>query len=401
MKRCINLSICLFACLGLGACASVQPLPADRVQRLLDDTAFAPPAASTAAAIALATAPDSVFALSPQMQQALERDAGTRLRTPDPRQRLLRLLQGSGGPILEYESTQTRTAAEAFEARAGNCLSLVIMTAALAKAMGVPVGFQSVYVEESWSRSGDFYFASGHVNLLLGRRSPLARPAGDSGAEMVIDFLPSAELRGQRSRPIDERTVVAMFMNNRAAESLARGALDDAYWWVRQALLRDSALPAAYNTLGVVFLRHARPQQAQAALEEALRLDPGNTRALANLLPALKAQGRVDAAAAAAARLAQLESTAPFYWLDAGLAAMRQRDYARARELFARELKRDPDYPELHFWLAQAEAALGNLVQARRHLERAAQTATTGKDLALYAAKLDRLRALGLNQQAH
>jgi len=275
--------------------------------------------------------------------------------------------------ILEYDSARTRTAAEAYEARSGNCLSLVIMTAAMARAMGVPVRFQSVHVDDSWSRSGDLYVASGHVNLALGRRSTQARTAGDIAAEMVIDFLPSAELRGQRSLVISETTVVAMYLNNRAAETLAAGALDEAYWWVREALLQGNGLPAAYNTLGVIYLRHGQPQRAQAALEEALRLDPNNTHALANLVPALKVQGFDGAAAAAAARLAQLEGTAPFHWFNAGLAAMGERDYLRARDFFRRELQRDPDYHELHFWLAQAEAGLGNVAQARTHLERAAR----------------------------
>src|SRR5205814_2507802 len=71
---------------------------------------------------------------------------------------------------LEYESTETRNAAEAFDARAGNCLSLVIMTGALAKELGFPVRYQRVYVDDTWGRSGDVYFSIGHVNLSLGKR---------------------------------------------------------------------------------------------------------------------------------------------------------------------------------------------------------------------------------------
>ena len=51
---------------------------------------------------------------------------------------------------LEYDATSTRTASEAYAARAGNCLSLVIMTSAFAKALGLPVYYQRVFVDESW-----------------------------------------------------------------------------------------------------------------------------------------------------------------------------------------------------------------------------------------------------------
>jgi transglutaminase-like putative cysteine protease len=44
---------------------------------------------------------------------------------------------------LEYDAAVTRNAAQAFEARTGNCLSLVIMTAALARELGLTVRYQS------------------------------------------------------------------------------------------------------------------------------------------------------------------------------------------------------------------------------------------------------------------
>ena len=48
---------------------------------------------------------------------------------------------------LEYDTVITRNASEAFDARAGNCLSLVIMTAAFAKELGLMVEYQKVLVE--------------------------------------------------------------------------------------------------------------------------------------------------------------------------------------------------------------------------------------------------------------
>src|SRR5207249_7258659 len=59
----------------------------------------------------------------------------------------------------------------------------------------------------------------------------LTRNDGDS---MTIDFLPPADLRGARTWAIDEPTIIAMYMNNRAVESLTSGRMDDAYWWARE-----------------------------------------------------------------------------------------------------------------------------------------------------------------------
>ena len=65
----------------------------------------------------------------------------------------------------------------------------------------------------------------------------------------------------------------------------------------------------------------------------------------------------------------------------------------RARTLFERELQRDPDYHEFHAWLAAALRQLGDHRRADEHIKRARDTSTTRNDHALYAAKLDRLRA--------
>jgi len=375
----------LLCCGLLGACAAVPP-PAETT--LFHDEAFAPASQRIDAA--------DVFALSPAMQQALA--TAPKGRLGDPRRDLLNMLFSQRRQILEYDSTLTRSASEAFDARRGNCLSLVIMTAAFAKAAGQPVEFREVHVEEAWTRSGDLYFASGHVNLALSW--PMGRTHAESefpGA-MVIDFLPPEDLRGQRARPIDESTVVAMFMNNRAAEALAHGKVDDAYWWAREAVHQDRSFLGAYNTLAVVYTRSGRPQWALPVLNAVLARDPDNTKAMGNLVTALKADGRDAEAAGWRTRLAKLDPEPPFYFFNAGQAAMAAEDWRRARDLFRKELVRQSYNAELHFWLAQASYRLGDLRDAGLHMELARQNSTTPQDTALYAAKLGWLRAHGLQQ---
>ncbi len=378
----------IFACmtLALAACAGAPPAPpADRP--LLRDEAFAPPSRPVDA--------ESVFALSGAMKDFLASHARTTLREgSDARRQLVEMLFKRQELGLEYESSTTRNAAEAFGARAGNCLSLVIMTASFAKALGLPVRYQRVFVDESWTRSGDLFIASGHVNLRLDWSPPRSEIfAQDRQPALVVDFLPGEDLRGQRTQELAERTIVAMFMNNRAAEALARGAVDDAYWWAREGVLQDPSFSAVRNTLGVVYLHRGLAADAGRVFEALLQAEPENANALGNLAQALRQQGRHAEADAVAARLAQIEPYPPFHWFDAGLEAMRAHDYARARDLFRRELQREPYYHEFHFWLAQAELALGNLPSARRHLEQAMQGSTTAREHEIYAAKLDRLRA--------
>ena len=73
--------------------------------------------------------------------------------------------------------------------------------------------------------------------------------------------------------------------------------------------------------------------------------------------------------------------------------AMRLGDFKAARQLFAKEVERDPYYHESHFWLGVANVQLGNLEEARKHLDLALEHSTTRNERELYTAKLERIRS--------
>jgi Tfp pilus assembly protein PilF len=289
----------------------------------------------------------------------------------------------------------TRTAAQAFEARAGNCLSLVIMTAAFARELGLQVRFQSAYLEEAYSRSNNLLLRSGHVNLSLGK-SFFDSWGRHYENPLTIDFLPAEELRGLHTREISEQTVVAMFMNNRAVEALVDGRVDDAYAWAREAVRASPSFLGAQNTLGVVYLRRNYLRHAAVVFGHVLDHDANNKPALSNLARTFARQGRVDESLALYRRLAQLEPDPPFHFFNLGLAAMKRQDFDAARDLFAKEVARADYYPEFHFWLGLANFRLGDIERARKHLTLALENSASRKDRELYAAKLDWLRTHGL-----
>lgn len=376
--------IVLLLCALLAGCA--HRVPREPVAGLLRDAQFAPASEPIDAG--------SVFALSDAMRRFAATEFGGTAASHDPRQTLIKALSDPQRLALTYDAGSTRTAAQAFEARAGNCLSLVIMTAALARHLGLPVSFRSVFVDDLYTRSGDLTVASGHVNLVLGQ--PLARRMRGSldAPDLIVDFLPPEEVRGQASVAVSEATIVAMFLNNRAAEALADGRVVDAYWWARAALLEDASFDAAANTLAVVYLRSGMLREAEQALQRVLAQEPENTAALSNLVIALHRAGQPARAAAVAARLAQAQPYPPFYFLDLGRSAMQAGELDRARDLFARELRRQPFQHEVHFWAAQAAWRLGDVRAAARHLRQAMENSLTRGTHDLYAAKLERLRAV-------
>ena len=373
----------LLICALLGACASAPP-PAPLDASLLADADFAPPSERIAAA--------EVFAVSDAMRYYLEHGIASQLRQQGRQRGLIDALYQRGQLKLDYEATTTRNAAQAFEDRSGNCLSLVIMTAAFAKELGLQVQFQSAWAEESWSRSGDLYFRSGHVNVTLGKRA-LDMGMGYDIFTVTVDFLPQEAVRGLRTSPINEQMVVAMYMNNRAAEALLQGRLDDAYWWAREGMLQEPGYMGVVNTMGVVYRRHGDLARAEQIFRRVLAHQPDNTRAMANLAQLLDQTGRSAEAAQLQRRLAQLEPNPPFYYFNLGLAAMQTNDFKTARDLFAKEVARADYYHEFHFWLGLANFKLGDYDAARKQLTLAMENSGSRSDRDLYAAKLAWLKS--------
>lgn len=382
MRRFLALLITLL----LTACASAPPVP---VGTVFDDSLFAAPLQPVDRS--------QVFALSDAMKRYLDVDLAAEVRSKGERAALAQALLDSRSLKLEYDTALTRTASQAFDARAGNCLSLVIMSSALARHLGMPVQYHSVFVEETWSRAGNLLVSSGHVNVTLNNRLGGGKNLRFDAVEAVtIDFDPPLPGQRQHSRVITESTVVAMFMNNRSAESLAAGRIDDAYWWSRAAIEAEPTFLTAYNTLAVVYLRRGALVQAERVLTQLVDLEPANAAALSNLVGVYVAQGRPEQAQAVRERLASVEPAPPFHYFHRGLEALKKRDYAQAKAMFQKEVSRSAYYHEFHFGLAMALLGLGEYDEARRQLALAKDSSTRAADRALYAGKLERMKELHL-----
>ncbi len=373
-----------FVCVLLVACATPLSRQEQPPEFLFKDDSFSAPSERVGAA--------DVFALSDQMQRYLKTEIMSRLRWAGPQQGLIDALYHRDQLKLQYDVSMTRNASQAFDARAGNCLSLVIMTAAFAKELGLKVRYQSAYMEETWSRSGDLLVRSGHVNVTLDRR--IGDAGGLGAGSLTIDFLPAENLRGLRVREVEEETIVAMYMNNKAVEALVENRENDAYAWARAAILHNPGYLGSYNTLGVIYLRRGDLVGAAAVFSYVLEREPQNARALSNLAQVFARQGRDAESTALLRRLAEIEPVAPFHFFNLGLTAMDQEDFRAARDLFAKEVARADHHAEFHFWLALANFKLGEIEPASKHLALARENSVTRKDRELYSAKLAWLRTL-------
>lgn len=340
--------------------------------------------------------PRDIFKLDQDMLDYINVDLGQQRKIDGGELALYEALYDKKKLRINYDASRTKTAIETFKDRTGNCLSLAIMTAAFAKAMDFPITYQEIRVGEQWSNIQDLYFSSRHVNILIGKKSTrIAQTLGDQHS-LKIDFLNPAELVGQVATPISENTVIAMYLNNRAAEALAESKHTQAYWWLKQAIQIDPSFSPAYNSLGIVYWRAGLYRYSLPALEYALSLEPDNLNIMSNLAQIYVLNGDIERGEKLAHFVKENRPAPYLHYFRLGKAEMNTANFAEAKKLFSKELKREPEHHEVHFWLALAHFRLNEFSDAEMHLAKAQKFGYTETDRKIYASKLNALQKLSL-----
>jgi len=185
-------SSCIILALLQTGCASTR-VARDPDAALFHDELFAPPAERIDAAAVLAPSPPMLAFIASQVLPQ-QRQKGRR-------QALFDALYVGTRPWLDYDATITRNAAQAYDARSGNCLSLVLMTASMARQLDLEVRFQFVYAQESWSRDDVLSYLNRHVGLLM-----LQPPNEDA---VRVCFVPPAAGHKRASRAVEQPTLLS------------------------------------------------------------------------------------------------------------------------------------------------------------------------------------------------
>jgi len=386
----MRIVLLVFICFLMAACATAN-LPHPIATDLFHDELFKP--------ASISINPDDALAITPSMVSY----AQTNLRHPmghvdskDRRISLINALYKKGELSLEYDAAQTLTASEAFEAKKGNCLSLVLLTAVMAREVGLPMHFQSVVGATDWGKSDNFFMSIGHVNLVLEKVPSEFELQTWTSTPVVIDFLPPEQAQVLNTIEISENTVLAMYLNNRAVETMIQGNLDDAYWWVRASLLEDPEFFNSYITLGIIYRTLHHSEYAENVLERIALYEPDNTTMLTNRILVLRDLGRLAESNDLAQRLVRLDLHPPWgYYLQAQ-SEFNAGHFEIARHLYEKEIARDPLHHEFEYGLALVYFKLHDTPDAIKHLQRALELSVSKQNHDFYADKLDNLKKTGV-----
>ncbi|GGW92212.1 tetratricopeptide repeat protein [Alteromonas halophila] len=292
---------------------------------------------------------------------------------------------------LLYKGDANSIARNTFLNRAANCLSLSIMTYAMADYAGFDAWFYEVDIPEYWTRRDGFSLLNGHINLRI--TTPMELEITRLKDDFVdVDFDPQTIRKHFPRNRIKKDLVVAMFYNNRGADAILKHDYDEAYAYFKAAANRAPQLAQTWINLGVLYRFKQAYDEAERSYHYALAIDEDNLTGWENLAVLYRHNGQAEKAREIMASVDSQRRNNPFYHFILGEQALYEEKYAKAIQHY-KQAKRLKKHHEIMFGLGKTYFAMGDISRARHYLEQAARYASNHQDEKRYESKLTMLQS--------
>jgi Flp pilus assembly protein TadD len=294
---------------------------------------------------------------------------------------------------LLYKGSANTTASQTFHNRAANCLSMSIMTYALATEAGYGVRFQDIEIPEYWTRREGYSLLNGHINLqLFAKPDPHILYLQTRGYQ--VDFDPRASKKHFPKKFVSKQLVLAMFYNNKGADALLNEDNERAYAYFRAALILAPEFDSPWVNLGFLYRLAGFYQQAEDAYKQALSLKPDNLTAWENLAFLYTFTQRPLEAEAILTKVERKRIDNPYYHLNLGEQEFEHENYAQALRHYRKALSLDKSKHEIYFGLAKTYYYLGEVQRSQHYLKLAKRKSISQQQRHKYQGKLDLLSKL-------
>ena len=260
-----------------------------------------------------------------------------------------------------YDNTRTLTAADAFAAGEGNCMSFTSLFVAISRGLGYPTFLVSVRRAPRIEKTDGVVVVNHHVVAAF--RSPRK--------VYIFDFYATSTEPYFHKRVIDDVTASAIFHTNLGGESIRNGDLDEARRHLEIATTLVPQWAPAWINLGVTRYRSGEFEGALEAYRSALLADPVNPSALTNMSMAYHSLGREEEAQTAL-RAAAEDTRSPFTLIAMADVDMVQGNLESARRYLRRARWWYGKEPEVYDALARLARHERDDAKAEKHTRQAA-----------------------------
>jgi tetratricopeptide (TPR) repeat protein len=273
----------------------------------------------------------------------------------------------------------TKTAAETFEERSGNCLSFTNMFIAMARHVGLTVRFREVDVVPTWKKAGEIFVVGRHVNVSvqIGPRN------------YTVDLLPQVDRVELAGRVVSDRRGLAHYYNNLGVRVLSEGNVELAMDWFALALEADDQAVFVWANLGVAQAHAGLYPEAESSYFRSLELDKHNVVAMSNLVELYERMGQEEKADSYLKKTRRFRMKNPYYHYNLGEMAYQHGTMEKALRHYKAAIKRKRTDHRFHFALAKTYARLGQFDDVVQHLKKAREYAPDENGRIRYHEKLE------------
>lgn len=376
------LTVLLF--ISLGACQSLK-MPSSGLKDVLADTHF-----SGFEHVPIESSKDIFLLQEDAKLFAKASIAGVR----NPQEQIKALVSAifnHSNLNLLYQADANSVAQITYENKSANCLSLSIMTYALARELGFGVRFQHIEIPEYWTRREGQRILNSHINLqILPRQSRTFVELTRQGFE--VDFDAQAVKKYDKRNLLSQSQVVGLFYNNKGSDALLHRQDKRAYAYFRAGYLADPSQAHLLANLGYLYRLNGLFEMAERTYLLAIEVDENNLTAWQNLAFLYRHTNQSDKAASILARIERKRSSNPFYHLSLGDAAFERQDWQAALAYYRKALSLDRNLHEVFFALAKTYYELGEIKRSEHFLILAKQNSRSQDEQRIYAGKIAFLR---------
>lgn len=287
---------------------------------------------------------------------------------------------------------ETYNASTALSKLQGNCMSLAVVTTALARLVDLELTYQKVNSTPVYRKQKKLLTVSSHVRTKI--LDPWFKPEKNQfvffRSGTVIDYFPSSS--DYYAGKVEEQDFIAKYYQNVAAEAMVEENYAKAFYLLQSALLHSPLNPESINMLAVLYSKAGYSDLAEIYYRFGVDNNLGSINLYSNYHQYLLKTQQTERAAGVEAKLDLSDDRNPYAWLKLGHEAKNRGAVKMATYYYKKAIRFAPYLGEGYFALAKVHYQAGEVRQATAAMEIAVEKAYTPESRKLYYDKLSVLK---------
>lgn len=314
----------------------------------------------------------SIAEPSEAMREYVETTVGTTRQMSSRFMKLFAGLSEDGYFEAVYSANTTRTAAETFESKGGNCLAYTNMFIALARLADLNASYQIVDTPASWDADSGFIIRYTHINVLLRGVHLDDQPGNADG--VIVDFNDIRPDVDYRRRVVSDEYAESLFYANKSVNLLRTNQVRESFAYLRRALEVAPENVDLWINLGAFYATQGDFDSAIEAYQVALQIDPRHKPAYSGLARSYSNKGDFEQAAYYEERVRNYRVRNPYYHYALAQAAFEEAEFEESLEYINTAIGLKRRIPRFHLFkglvelqLGESEAAESSFLKAQRY----------------------------------